>query len=89
MRSRRSDGSQEVEKIIETTFPITWQAFKELVVIEYPLYATEAHRKLVDDLVAARRAEGLSLDDLDMPRYLAAQESRTIPTLTSETYVVR
>lgn len=40
--------------------------------IEYPLYATEAHRKLVDDLVSARRAEGLSLDDLDMPRYLAA-----------------
>lgn len=39
--------------------------------VEYPLYATEAYKKFVDDLVLARKAEGLTLDDLKMPRYLA------------------
>lgn len=39
--------------------------------VEYPLYATEAYKKFVDDLVLARKAEGLALDDLGMPRYLA------------------
>jgi hypothetical protein len=39
--------------------------------IDYPLYATEAYKKFVDDLVLARKAEGVSLDDLNMPKYLA------------------
>lgn len=39
--------------------------------IDYPLYATEAYKKFVDDLVLARKAEGISLDDLGMPKYLA------------------
>jgi hypothetical protein len=39
--------------------------------IEYPLYATEAYEQFVSDLVLARKAEGLSLDDLKMPKYLA------------------
>ena len=39
--------------------------------VEYPLYATEAYEKFVDDLVLARKAEGLTLDDLNMPKHLA------------------
>lgn len=39
--------------------------------IDYPMYATEAYRKFVEDLVLARKAEGMSLDDLKMPKYLA------------------
>ena len=39
--------------------------------MDYPLYATEAYKKFVDDLVLARKAEGLTLEDLDMPKHLA------------------
>jgi len=39
--------------------------------INYPLYATEGYARFVDDLILARKAEGLSVDDLKMPRHLA------------------
>ena len=39
--------------------------------MDYPLYATEAYKKFVDDLVLARKAEGLTIEDLDMPKHLA------------------
>jgi hypothetical protein len=39
--------------------------------IDYPLFATEGYKKLVEDLVLARKAEGLRIDDLNMPVHLA------------------
>lgn len=39
--------------------------------VEYPLYATEAYESFVKALALARKAEGLSLDDLKMPKHLA------------------
>lgn len=39
--------------------------------IDYPLYATEAYKQFVDDLVMARKAENMTLDDLAMPLHLA------------------
>jgi hypothetical protein len=39
--------------------------------VEYPLYATEAYKQFVDDLVLARKAEGMNVEDLKMPKHLA------------------
>jgi hypothetical protein len=39
--------------------------------VEYPVYATEGYDSFIDELILARKAENLEIDQLAMPLHLA------------------